>query len=398
MHHDGVDAVLEALHRGRAGRGERRGCGAPRAAGRPTSGLALGRRRRRAAPLGGSACAEPRARAAASRPAWPSACTATVSTTGQPSSAREPVDVDRAGPRARATSAMLSATISGRPSCFSSSTRRRFMRRLVASTTATIASGAASPCAPALDHLERDLLVGRGRRQAVGAGQVDDRDRAAVRQARQADLALDRDAGVVGDLLARAGEQVEERGLAAVRVADQRDAPERRVVRRRSGRATMAWRLTQPPSGVTSMHCASSRRRANIVSPISTASGSRPPGPRRSSCTGSPGRKPSSPSRRRATASTSGEAATTRATVARAPAASEASVSVAAGGREGVRAAWRRQDGMQIGTIINHNPFQHPRPAVARRFAVMSLHNARRPAPAAACTPSGVQSCRARAG
>ena len=27
--------------------------------------------------------------------------------------------------------------------------------------------------APALDHLERDLLVGRGRRQAVGAGQVD---------------------------------------------------------------------------------------------------------------------------------------------------------------------------------------------------------------------------------
>ena len=88
--------------------------------------------------------------------------------------------------------------------------------------------------APAVDHLERDLLVGRRRRQAVGAGQVDAPTR--VRpfvQPRQADLALDRDAGVVGDLLARAGEQVEERRLAAVRVADQRDAPARRLVRRR---------------------------------------------------------------------------------------------------------------------------------------------------------------------
>ena len=55
--------------------------------------------------------------------------------------------------------------------------------------------------------------------------------RAAVAQARQADLALDRHAGVVGDLLARAGQQVEEGRLAAVRIADQRDAPERRLVR-----------------------------------------------------------------------------------------------------------------------------------------------------------------------
>jgi hypothetical protein len=70
------------------------------------------------------------------------------------------------------------------------------------------------------------------------------------------------------------------------------------------------------------MHCASIRRKANIVSPIITASGSRPPGPRRNSCTGSPGRKPSSPRRRRATASISGDAETTPATVAWAPSAS----------------------------------------------------------------------------
>ena len=59
------------------------------------------------------------------------------------------------------------------------------MRRLVASTTATIASGAGLAVAPAFDHLERDLLVGRGRREAVGAGQVDHRD-ACGRSARRA--------------------------------------------------------------------------------------------------------------------------------------------------------------------------------------------------------------------
>jgi hypothetical protein len=78
---------------------------------------------------------------------------------------------------------------------------------------------------PAFDHLERDLLVWRGRVQAVGAGQVDHRDAGAVAQRGGAHLALHRDAGVVGDLLSGAGEQVEQRRLAAVRVAHQRDAP-----------------------------------------------------------------------------------------------------------------------------------------------------------------------------
>ena len=85
------------------------------------------------------------AASSASRPAWPSLFTATVSTTGQPSSAESlPTSICR--PSLRATSAMFRATRSGRSRRFSSSTRRRFMRRLVASTTATMASGAASPC------------------------------------------------------------------------------------------------------------------------------------------------------------------------------------------------------------------------------------------------------------
>ena len=76
--------------------------------------------------------------------ACPSCLTATVSTTGQPSSRDSPA-TSMARPCARATSAIFSATISGLPRRLSSSTRRRFMRKLVASTTATMASGAASP-------------------------------------------------------------------------------------------------------------------------------------------------------------------------------------------------------------------------------------------------------------
>src|SRR5206468_3551487 len=129
----------------------------------------------------------------------------------------------------------------------------------------------------------------------------------AVREAQRADLALDGDARVVRNLLARTGEQVEERGLAAVRIADQRHAPRRRVIRR-------VQRVRHAVGSV----CAT---RVSLAAGMlaGTASGSRPPGPRRSNCTGSPGMKPISARRRSATASTSGEADTTRATIARAP-------------------------------------------------------------------------------
>ena len=74
---------------------------------------------------------------------------------------------------------------------------------------------------PAFDHLERDLLVRRGRLQAVCSRQVNHRDQATVGQPDLAHLAFDRDPGVVGDLLAGTGEQVEQRRLAAVRIAHQ---------------------------------------------------------------------------------------------------------------------------------------------------------------------------------
>ena len=179
MHDDRVDAVLEAPHCATRPARRSRGCAAPRPAGRPTSApRAAGRRWRRSTP--------PRRRHRPRRRGAPRAARAARHGRRRaPRPSRRPGSRARRRasstsifrPSARATSAMLSATISGRPSRVSSSTRRRFMRRLVASTTATIASGAGLAVAPALDDLERDLLVGRRRRQAVGAGQVDDRAR-----------------------------------------------------------------------------------------------------------------------------------------------------------------------------------------------------------------------------
>ena len=261
MHHDGVDAVLEAAHRRRAGRGDGEDAAhLELQVGRRArlARVASARRARRALRSGLGASWPRRASSRASRPAWPSARTATVSTTGQPSSAAS-LSTSICSPSARATSAMLRATISGRPSCVELEHEAQVHAQVGRVDDGDDRVGRRLAVAPALDHLERDLLVGRRRGQAVGAGQVDDRDRAAVLQPGQADLALDRHAGVVGDLLARAGEQVEEGGLAAVRVADQRDAPERRLVRGVQGVVTAlaSAAAAQPRPARASMACAS---------------------------------------------------------------------------------------------------------------------------------------------
>ena len=70
--------------------------------------------------------------------------TATVSTTGMPSSCAS-LSVSITMLRRLATSTMFSASTIGRPSRLISSTSRRFSRKLVASTTHTMLSGAASP-------------------------------------------------------------------------------------------------------------------------------------------------------------------------------------------------------------------------------------------------------------
>ena len=85
-----------------------------------------------------------RAASAAPSASRPRRRTATVSTTGRSSSAPRRAE-SMPMPSRAARSIMFSATTSGRPSAFSSSTKRRWLRRLVASTTATIASSGRSP-------------------------------------------------------------------------------------------------------------------------------------------------------------------------------------------------------------------------------------------------------------
>ena len=81
----------------------------------------------------------------------PPLCTATVSTTGMPSSTAS-LSASILMPRLWATSTMFSASTIGRPSRCTSSTSRRFRRKVVALTTQTMASGACSPRAGRRRH------------------------------------------------------------------------------------------------------------------------------------------------------------------------------------------------------------------------------------------------------
>ncbi len=113
-----------------------------------------------------------------------------------------------------------------------------------------------------------DRFVQAGGMQAVGARQVQQRVAAARRRVEAAFLALDGDAGVVGDLLPAAGQQVEQRGLAAVGIADQREAQRR----------WPAALMRRPPRRKRT-RAASARRSAKRVKPTCTSSGSAPNGP-----------------------------------------------------------------------------------------------------------------------
>ena len=125
---------------------------------------------------------------------------------------------------------------------------------------------------PAEHDIARDRFVEARGFEAVGAGQIEHAVSAAADGADEAAfLALDGDAGVVRDLLAAAGQPVEQRGLAAVGIADQREAE----AVRRAG----AWRSSSSAGGAMSTQTVSTsrRRRANVVSPTRTTNGS-PPG------------------------------------------------------------------------------------------------------------------------
>ena len=120
---------------------------------------------------------------------------------------------------------------------------------------------------PAEDYVTGDLLIDAERVETVGARQIEHAKLPAGWRRELSFLAVDRDAGIVGDFLPAAGEEIEQCRLATVRFAEQGEAQGCR------GGAHGAVSHT----GVTSTRSASKRRRANMVSPTRTASGS-PPG------------------------------------------------------------------------------------------------------------------------
>jgi hypothetical protein len=75
----------------------------------------------------------------------------------------------------------------------------------------------------AAQHVDGDARVFRVGSERVDAGQIDEGEVVAADAGHEAHALLDGDAGVVGDLLAQAGEAVEERGLAGVGRADEDD-------------------------------------------------------------------------------------------------------------------------------------------------------------------------------
>jgi len=87
-------------------------------------------------------------------------------------------------------------------------------------------SEAASPIfsmAPGdVEHAPHRLgVLRRTRRQRISPGQIDDRNRMAVLRISGADLFFHGHARIVSDLLFQAGQRVEKRALAAVRIADE---------------------------------------------------------------------------------------------------------------------------------------------------------------------------------
>jgi len=111
---------------------------------------------------------------------------------------------------------------------------------------------------PAQHHVAGDGLIERRGLEAIGARQIDDAEAASGARTREAPfLALDRDAGVVGDFLAAARQAVEEGGLAAVRNADQGETELRRGQRRSRGGAHRCSSIQ--------ILCASRRRSASVV-------------------------------------------------------------------------------------------------------------------------------------
>ena len=115
---------------------------------------------------------------------------------------------------------MFSSTSVGVPSAITRAASTRWLCRLVEFRTRMMASGRGVPGMLPGQHIHRNLLVFGLGRKAIDAGKVDERDFLTFGVAHVAGVMFDGDAGKIADLLAQAGEAIEERGLAGIRGAD----------------------------------------------------------------------------------------------------------------------------------------------------------------------------------
>jgi hypothetical protein len=86
------------------------------------------------------------------------------------------------------------------------------------------------------EHVDGNAGIFGVSRERVDAGQIDQGEVAAADRLHAAGVVLHSDARVVGDLLAHAGEAIEEGGLAGVRRTDEGDGAQARPLARRWGR------------------------------------------------------------------------------------------------------------------------------------------------------------------
>ena len=142
-------------------------------------------------------------------------------------------------------------------------------------------------------HIAYHLLVDAAGIETVGTRKIEHANTLPARGVQRALFAFDGNPGVVGDLLSAAGQQIEERRLTAVGIADERDErARRRGGRRRHGAGSASGCVSSIRT-----QSASCRRRANVEVPTRTAIGSPPNGPRATTRKRSPTKKPSSDSR-----------------------------------------------------------------------------------------------------
>jgi len=88
----------------------------------------------------------------------------------------------------------------------------------------------------AAQHVDGDpRILGVGR-ERIDAGQIDESQVVAAHAGHQTHALLDGDAGIVGHLLTKPGEPVEEGGFAGIRRTDERDGSKRSLGGRRGGR------------------------------------------------------------------------------------------------------------------------------------------------------------------